>query len=164
MLQREREQESYHLKNSSMSGPWIVRCPLLSLQKWCLLDKDLEVWHKDLTAARLYRKNPGIKCVSCWKPQRMHKAKPRVSLGSVYWHGGHIFYFIAVCEGEQWVISTSKSFINTDIFSVVTNDHEDVLQTHSEHSELFLIIYSILVYFTLLCCLLSVVHSHDLCV
>lgn len=70
---------------------------------------------RNSTAARLYRKSPGIN-VSCWKPQRRRKAVPRVSTVTVYWHGRHTFYVIAVGEGERWVISTSKLFIITGFF------------------------------------------------
>lgn len=86
------------------------RCPLWKWYK----TKTLKFLLQDLTALGLYMKSRRIESVSCWTPQRRHKAMPVVSTVTVYWHGRQdIFSVLVPSAAEINESSQPQSYTHT---------------------------------------------------
>lgn len=151
----EREREGVMVCQRTLN--W--KCLLLSLWKWCLWVKDLDVLTQGFNSSGTIEEEPWNQI--CFLLKATKKAMPRVSTVTVYRHGKHIFYFI-VDRGEQWVTSTSYFFLWLLMNKKMSGGLIQIISPSLSHIHIFTFYIALLL--RDYCRLLSLVRSYDLCV
>lgn len=118
------------------------KCCLLSLWKWCLWVKDLDVLTQGFNSSGTIQEEPWNQI--CFLLKATKKAMPRVSTVTVYRHGKHIFYFI-VDRGEQWVTSTSYFFLWLLMNKKMSGGLIQIISPSLSHIHIFYILYCFVV-------------------